>query len=99
MADQDGIWRYHVMACPGGWKLVESGRTLSVHVRKGAALSAADRAATAKNRLGLRAGVVNHQDDGTVREQLKGGPRKPGSGFRRYKPFDSASEGQSDEQA
>ena len=90
MADEDGIWRYHVMACPGGWKIV--------HVRKGTALSAADRAATAKNRLGLRAGVVNHQDDGSVREHLKGGPRKPGSGFRRFEPFASASDAQSDEQ-
>ena len=98
MAVEDGIWRYHVMACPGGWKIVESGRTLSVHARKGAALSAAERASTAKNKLGLRAGVVNHMDDGTVREHLKGGPRKPGSGFRRYAPCDSASGARDDEQ-
>ena len=82
MADADGIWRYHVIACEGGWKVVEEGRTLSVHAKKGAALSAADRARTAKNKLGLRAGVVNHMDDGTLREQLFGGPRKPGSGLR-----------------
>ena len=84
MADNDGIWRYHVMACLSGWKVVESGRTLSVHVRKGAALSAADRASTAQNKRGLRAGVVNHQADGTVREHLRGGPRKPGSGYRTH---------------
>ena len=87
MADPDGIWRYHVMTCPGGWKIVVDGRTLSVHSKKGSALSAAERARLAKNKAGLRAGVLNYLEDGTVREHFTGGPRKTrGSGVREDEP-------------
>lgn len=44
MSDPDGIWRFHVMPCQGGWKVVQAGRIRSVHLKKGAAMSAAKRA-------------------------------------------------------
>ena len=77
MSDADGVWRFHVMPSDGGgWKVVEAGKTRSVHVKKGAAMSAATRAYKAHTAKGERAGIVNHVTGGGVRETLYGGPRK-----------------------
>lgn len=75
MSDADGVWRFHVMPCEGGWKVVEAGRTRSVHSKKGAAVSAARRAYRSRNAKGERAGIVNYVG-GFAKEQLFGGPRK-----------------------
>lgn len=76
MSDLDGVWRFHVMPCVGGWKVVENGKTRSVHVRKGAAMSAAARAYKSHTAKGERAGIVNYVTGGAVQETLFGGPRK-----------------------
>lgn len=76
MSDVDGVWRFHVMPCEGGWKVVEADRTRSVHQKKGAAVSAAVRAYKVHTAKGVRAGIVKHMSNGTVKEALFGGPRK-----------------------
>ena len=88
MCDEDGVWRFHVMPCEGGWKVVLSGKTRSVHMRKGAAVAAATRAYKALTAKGERAGIVNHMDGKASKETLFGGPRKT----RRHASSSSAAE-------